>query len=358
MKRRTSSLRPHRTTSFGIRQNHPLFTVQLSLCANTCRNAAAAATGCNLTSCEALFPPSRYWHSLADRPRVDCICTNGDFQFKVNSCVQAECRADEFDTLLQQRAEACGVDIGFYSVQSLIGAYVPHSRILAPSPLAPLTNTFRLASFRLFPLSNSTDGSLLPAESLFITGRPTATAPFLPPNSNADIGSSKVENPVAPSPEISSSGGTSTATSSTSDIQPQLTSHQTASSSAVPTQPVHRNGAQTGAIAASLVAVILIGAVVLFLFWVRRRRQRSRERRVPEQFIQWKEHIVPEPVMMKLDAPASAESAEVVIPADSQSEESAGDEQMVTLRVRRLEAQFETLLSLGLPEDSPPRYSG
>jgi hypothetical protein len=33
-------------------------------------------------------------------------------------------------------------------------------------------------------------------------------------------------------------------------------------------------------------------------------------------------------------------------------------EETLSLRVRRVEAQLEALLSMGLPEDSPPSYAG
>ncbi|KAF7366138.1 CFEM domain-containing protein [Mycena venus] len=345
----------------------------ISPCADTCFFAAAAAVaGCGNPS-----------------PDINCVCTNADFQFKWISCVQAECQAAELDKVDQWLAEECG------------------------------------------------------AQSLSITGKPTATTPFLPSNSNADIGTTKVQTTTNPrSTEISSSGGTSiatvrtsdtpaqstdprpteisssgkipTATSGTSDTPAQSTSYQnssptasptsspnavpTGSPTAVPLQIAHRNRARTAAIAASVVCVVLVVAVVISLFQVRRSRRRIRERRVPEQFIESREHIVPEPSTMKVGASASAESAEaevdqprlvgaaasneaqlkhgatanlsagtanlqpLVASAEgvaplSDSEQATRDEETVTLRLRRLEAQVETFLSLGLPEGSPPRYS-
>ncbi|KAJ7872267.1 hypothetical protein B0H14DRAFT_3438942 [Mycena olivaceomarginata] len=57
--------------------------------------------------------------------------------------------------------------------------------------------------FLIFVLS---DGSLLPAESLSVTGKPTATTPFLPSNSNADIVNTITIAPHSTPTEISSSG--------------------------------------------------------------------------------------------------------------------------------------------------------
>ncbi|KAJ7831398.1 hypothetical protein B0H14DRAFT_3464099 [Mycena olivaceomarginata] len=85
-------------------------------------------------------------------PDIDCVCTNADFQFKWISCVQAECQAAELDKVNQWPAEECA------------------------------------------------------AQSLSVTGKPTATTPFLPSNSNADIVNTDTIAPHSTPTEISSSG--------------------------------------------------------------------------------------------------------------------------------------------------------
>jgi cytoskeletal protein RodZ len=149
----------------------------------------------------------------------------------------------------------------------------------------------------------------------------------------------------------------------------------------------NRNGARTGAIAASVASVILFVAVVTLFLWVSRRRQRIQQR-VPENFIESRDLVVLEPSAVKVDAPATAESAEaevdlpqlmaavvsdetplkltepsVIAPEESvapisESQGTARNEEALTLRMRRMEAQLEALLTLGLPEGSPPSYCG
>ncbi|KAJ6461765.1 hypothetical protein C8R45DRAFT_941158 [Mycena sanguinolenta] len=193
----------------------------------------------------------------------------------------------------------------------------------------------------------------------------TATTPFLPSNSNADI-SDTVK-------ETSSSGQTSTSTA-TSIHTPAQTS---------PT-PAHRNSPQTAAIAGSVVAVIVVLTLALVLVRLRRRKLRIRQRRIPKQFLDSQEHIVPKSPPKKGTVPAGAESAEAEInqsnsvgeavlaeaqlkhsetvapgaapeglpltesvavgaeesaPAQSDPQEAAREEQTMTLRMRRLEAQ-------------------
>jgi hypothetical protein len=161
----------------------------------------------------------------------------------------------------------------------------------------------------------------------------------------------------------------------------------------------HRNHARTPAIAASVVSVVLAFAVAVVCFRVRRRRQRSRERRVPEQFIESQEHILPPTSRLKPGGAANAESFVVcalqlvggavsdeaqlkhhvlanpradsdnvqltdppaVAPEESVAppsnpQETTQDEETVTLRLRRVEAQLEALLTQGLPEGSLPSY--
>ncbi|KAJ7860302.1 hypothetical protein B0H13DRAFT_2355692 [Mycena leptocephala] len=309
------------TDVFGVREGG----LQLTPCAETCLDAAEAAE--------------------CDGTQI-CLCTNADFQFKWFSCVQAECQAAELDSAHKWLESGCAD----------------------------------------FPVST----------------KPTETTPFLPSNSNADIGSTKVPTTKGP----------------TSSVAPTPTFHRDYPNpdgsqvmyNVIHTLPVclimrNRNGARTGAIVASIVAVILIFAVVICMFWVRRRRQRNRERTVRERFkiIESQNHMVPEPSMTKIDAPSSAESDEtevyqsrlvgaavsdeaqmkqgapvnrradsdnvqltdspVLAPEESVSplsnpQQATRDEETMALRLRRVEAQLEALLTMGLPEGLPPSYSG
>ncbi|KAF7353387.1 hypothetical protein MSAN_01527500 [Mycena sanguinolenta] len=91
----------------------------------------------------------------------------------------------------------------------------------------------------------------------------TATTPFLPSNSNADI-------LIQPSTGISSSGGTATATSSHASPQ-------------TPLKTVHRYSPWTAAIATSVVTDIVALTLAILLVRMRKRKLRTRERRTLDQ---------------------------------------------------------------------------
>ncbi|KAJ6471478.1 hypothetical protein C8R45DRAFT_419337 [Mycena sanguinolenta] len=158
----------------------------------------------------------------------------------------------------------------------------------------------------------------------------------------------------------------------------------------------------TAAIAAFVASAIVISTLAIILFRIRRRRSRIRERRTPDQFFGSQEHIVQippakaalvvlestEPKVNRLNllgAPVLADAERkratqktprhdsadsqlpgrpIVVPEESAAatsdpeEVARGDEETMTLRVRRLEAQFEALLAGGLPDSSPPSYYG
>ncbi|KAF7353557.1 hypothetical protein MSAN_01545900 [Mycena sanguinolenta] len=267
------------------------------------------------------------------------ICADANFQTRMFSCIQGECQAAELADAHLYMAVRCGT---------------------TASP----------------------------------PGQVTATTPFLPSNSNADIiiqtsNGNTTSQIVSPSSTVlthSSSGGTSTATSSHTPAQTSQTT-------------VHRNSSRTAAIAASVVAAIVVFTLAIVLIRLRRRKLRIRERRTPDQFLDSHKHTVQKRPTEKGTVPLSAESAATEINSQFQSnspsaatmlddtetqqtihspredpdnapftaEEStatsseppleaqaAHGEEPMTLRMRRLEAQVAALLA----ESSPPSYSG
>ncbi|KAJ6465000.1 hypothetical protein C8R45DRAFT_1079992 [Mycena sanguinolenta] len=165
----------------------------------------------------------------------------------------------------------------------------------------------------------------------------------------------------------------------------------------------NRNIPRTAAVAGSVVTVIVVLTVALVLVRIRRHKLRTPQRRIPEQFLKSQEHILQTPPAKKGTVTAEAEvnqsnsvgeavldeaqlkHSETVAPetaapgaapesvpltdgaavaaeesaaAPSGPQEAAGDEETMTLRMRRLEAQMGALLAIGLPEGSPPSYSG
>ncbi|KAJ7875850.1 hypothetical protein B0H13DRAFT_1893937 [Mycena leptocephala] len=116
----------------------------------------------------------------------------------------------------------------------------------------------------------------------------------------------------------------------------------------------------------SVVSVGFLVAVAILFFWVRRRRQRIDGRRLPEQFVdqeglisqanlRLKNRSIAAPDHMRqTNAPrVGAENGALFggLPEDSPSEET------VNLRLRRVEAQLEALVTMVAPEGSPPSYT-
>ncbi|KAJ7152163.1 hypothetical protein C8R43DRAFT_1003674 [Mycena crocata] len=118
-------------------------------------SASGSAAGASASAAAALSPCALSCASLAAAnstcnvaTNVTCVCTNADFQFKAASCLQTECQASEMGAALGLQNSQCG------------------------------------------------------AASLSATAAPTATAPFTPPNSAADISASGAQSgaPGASSP--------------------------------------------------------------------------------------------------------------------------------------------------------------
>ncbi|KAJ6464981.1 hypothetical protein C8R45DRAFT_939825 [Mycena sanguinolenta] len=160
---------------------------------------------------------------------------------------------------------------------------------------------------------------------------------------------------------------------------------------------VQKNSSQTAAVAGSVVTAIVVFTLVLVLVRLRSRKLRIRERRIPEQFLDFRERSLQNPPAKKGAVPIGAQSTEAEVnpsisvgdeaqlerpetfaprveaasvtltdsgvgaaaaASDPQEATRELEEDTMTLRVRRLEAQMGALLAIGLPEGSPPSYSG
>ncbi|KAF7353542.1 hypothetical protein MSAN_01544000 [Mycena sanguinolenta] len=304
-------------------------------------------------------------------------CTDVNFLAKMFSCVQGECQAAELDQAHQDIEVFC--------------------------------STGCLAGVQLF---------LIRPILVSATGKVTASTPFLPSNSNADrfIRTSVASSSVLTS---SSSGGPSTVTSSPNAASIHSSSGGTSfpTSSHTPAQTsqttIHRNSPRTAVIVASVVTSIVVLTLAILLVRMRRRRLHTREQRVPQQFLESgsREHIARRPSTRKVHAPAGADpvqanpvqeavsdeaqlkhaapissggntdneglidlAVDTVAPNGAERptplndpQEPALNEETVTLRlrrveaqlegIRRLEARFDALLAVG-QESSPPSYSG
>ncbi|KAJ7923637.1 hypothetical protein B0H13DRAFT_1979721 [Mycena leptocephala] len=111
--------------------------------------SASAIAGSALSTCAiACITAAANATECGIASNITCACTNADFQFKAHSCLQAECQASEMAAALGLQSQECG------------------------------------------------------AVTLSATALPTATAPFTPSNSAADISGS---------PSASGSGNTGSA---------------------------------------------------------------------------------------------------------------------------------------------------
>ncbi|KAF7353523.1 1,2-dihydroxy-3-keto-5-methylthiopentene dioxygenase [Mycena sanguinolenta] len=216
----------------------------------------------------------------------------------------------------------------------------------------------------------------------------TATTPFLPSNSNADI-FIQTRNQF-----IRRNFNCNIQLHSSSDFpydRPQVTVH------VFPTLPArlippNRDSPRNAAIAASVVVAIVVFTVAIVWVRIRRRKLRIRERRIPNQFLDAQEHIVQKLPAEKGTVPAGAEINQspllsapmlddterkqtsprdnpdnvlltdipIVVPEETAAtssepplEASQHGEETMSLRMSRLEAQMTALLA----ENPPPKYS-
>ncbi|KAJ7915239.1 hypothetical protein B0H13DRAFT_2324486 [Mycena leptocephala] len=154
--------------------------------------------------------------------------------------------------------------------------------------------------------------------------------------------------------DVSGGGNNSTISRSSS------TSAHLASQTATAIQKSARNATRAAVIAGTVSASVglLAGVVILFLC-VRRRRQRiAQHLLLPEHFTKAEEHVSQDDLRLKAES-LRAQPVAVVAENDVFPYTNAEDgAETVTLRLRRVEAQLETLLTMGLPEGSPPSYAG
>jgi hypothetical protein len=102
----------------------------------------------------------------------------------------------------------------------------------------------------------------------------------------------------------------------------------------------------------------LLAAVVILFLCVRRRRQQIAQRMLPEQFTNTEEDVSQDDLRLKTGS-LLTQPVPVVAESDVLPYTNAEDgEGTVSLRLRRMEAQMETLLTMGFPEGSPPSYAG
>ncbi|KAJ7356675.1 hypothetical protein DFH08DRAFT_462601 [Mycena albidolilacea] len=118
----------------------------------------------------------------------------------------------------------------------------------------------------------------------------------------------------------------------------------------------NRNGGRTAAIAGSLAAVCVLIGIVVLIFWIRRRRKLREQARLPEQFVEAQERVLQDNLRLKAGIARPANNLQRADPAND-PENGEGDEPMI-MRMRRMEAQLQAILTMALPEGSPPSYTG
>ncbi|KAF7372891.1 hypothetical protein MSAN_00495300 [Mycena sanguinolenta] len=276
----------------------------------------------------------------------DCdFCTDVNLQFEWLSCIQNECQALELNSTRQFVASECGT--------------------ASPSTTPRKT------------------GAFVPINSNTAINEPRKHHAYIDESSRT----TQIFTPLAPPSQTGSSRGGSTQVLHSPSGETSLATSDTSNPTQTPQTAVFRNSSQTAAIAASVVIAVLVFGVAIILFRIRRRRLRLRERTVPKPFLGY---IVQKPPKKKGAAPASAESAHgqaesvaaleglmkhlapervplmysaIVAPepaaaTPSDPPEAGQDDETVTLRLHRLEAQFRALVATGLGEGSLPSYSG
>ncbi|KAJ7872348.1 hypothetical protein B0H14DRAFT_2722361 [Mycena olivaceomarginata] len=235
--------------------------------------------------------------------------------------------------------------------------------------------------------ANSTDeDNVCPDELLGVpsnSATSAATAQSPPTNSaskSSSAGHTSQSQPLSsfdPSSASRSASSTAPTRSQTSETgsgtvrSPNTSSDLTPSSSSTSTSPqANRAKIRTAAIAGSVVSFGFVVGVVLFVLWIRRRRQRLGQNTHPEQYVgdpmterspgrRPKLHIAPFGIALvsarrdQRRVEAAAESD--VVPIDRREDGTSRDEAL-TERLRRIEVQLQTLLDMELPEGAPPSY--
>ncbi|KAF7344085.1 hypothetical protein MVEN_01698200 [Mycena venus] len=182
-----------------------------------------------------------------------------------------------------------------------------------------------------------------------------------------------ISSPLA---SISSQGGSISTSSATTGKSPAVSSPPVSSQVVLPfpmippsaTNPAvsptlstakssNRNEARTAAIAGSLTAVFVLVAIVVVIFWIRRHRKLEEQTRLPEQFVEAQERVLRDNLRPKAGIPRPASNVSRADPIDIEPENTEGVEP-ITVRMRRVEAQLQAILTMGFTEGSPPSYIG
>ncbi|KAJ7480824.1 hypothetical protein FB451DRAFT_1394885 [Mycena latifolia] len=130
--------------------------------------------------------------------------------------------------------------------------------------------------------------------------------------------------------------------------------------------------ARTAAIAGSVVAVCIVVGVLLLILWRRRRvaqlmlprqfpRDEIRTAMRPTRGADTEKNTDREPLggtSHQADFMRAGPENEVPSNAEVEADNNHNREEGLTERMRRLEAQMESLLTLGVPEGAPPSYAG
>ncbi|KAJ6479364.1 hypothetical protein DFH09DRAFT_1215057 [Mycena vulgaris] len=237
----------------------------------------------------------------------------------------------------------------------------------------------------------------LPTSSPTTPTRPFSSAPSLSQISPAKPDSVSLSHGTAPA----SSTRPSSAIGGTRNSSSELPS---SSATGVSTVKADRNGARTAAIAGTVVFVCFLVGVLLLILWVRRRRRRADRAILPEPYVDQEEQrslsdtlgrrnlglaieksagtpvpgtsprpdaipVEPESAVKSGDTTCAGTSPqsdsmpvepESAVVSDISAAEGIHRDETLALRVRvqRMEAQLEALLTLGEPEGAPPSYRG
>ncbi|KAF7362911.1 hypothetical protein MVEN_00642000 [Mycena venus] len=121
--------------------------------------------------------------------------------------------------------------------------------------------------------------------------------------------------------------------------------------------PSNKNGIRTAAVAGSVTAVCVLIAIAVLIFWIRRRRKLVKQSRLPEQFVEAREQLLQDNSWPKGGIASPSNNVQRADPVDIEPDNNEDDEP-ITARMRRMEAQLQAILTMGLPEGSPPSYTG
>ncbi|KAJ6484193.1 hypothetical protein C8R45DRAFT_297448 [Mycena sanguinolenta] len=238
------------------------------------------------------------------------------------------------------------------------------------------------------PMTSSFSSSKAVSSSTILTQSPSSSSRSASPSTLLNHSSSARSSTTTSN--ISTLIQTSLAPVSDLSASTQTAPLQSISSSAVTTQSLHRNGPQVGviiAIVASVMTSILVVGVLLFR-WRRRRIREGRFFRIAERLSDSREHIVtkstvdasedPQAVDADVDRetespafdgadanpfadPVSGGIADVLEVAPDEAVTSSGpqqtrDEQTLSVELRLLEAELQSLSRFEILRSPPPSY--